>query len=228
MQFHEIDRLADHAVLPGLASVVARDRTNTAEMLAFIAVASDRKLYLPEGYPSMFAYCVGELRFSEDETFKRTQAARAARRFPAIFPALTEGRLHLTAVGLLAPHLTAENATELLAAATNKTRSQIECLLAERFPRPDVPTLVRAIVPVATAISAAPEQVKLCADHGSEALDLAPANSSAPEQVSSAAPRSRLTPLAGQRFSLATHRVGEHERQAPVRAAVARPCRAGW
>ena len=201
MKFHEVDRLADHAVLPGLVSVVARDRTNIVEMLAFIAVADERKLYLPAAYPSMFAYCVGELRFSEDETFKRTQAARAARRFPAIFPALAEGRLHLTAVGLLAPHLTAENADELLAAARHKTKGQIECLLAERFPKPDVPTLVWDIAPVATAVSAAPEQVKLRADHGAGALELGPADVPALEQVSSAATRSSLTPLSAGRFA---------------------------
>jgi len=58
---------------------------------------------------------------------------------------MAEGRLHLGAVCLLAPHLTAANADELLAAATNKTKSEIEQLLAERFPRPDLMTLVQAI-----------------------------------------------------------------------------------
>ena len=36
-----------------------------------------------------------------------------------------------------------ENASELLAAAARKTRAQIEQLLAERFPRPDLPTRSR-------------------------------------------------------------------------------------
>ena len=93
----------------------------------------------------MYRYCVGRLKMSEDVARKRIQAARAARQFPAIFAAVADGRLHLTAVVKLAPHFTPESAAELLAAAANKTRGEIECLLAERFPRPDAPALVRPI-----------------------------------------------------------------------------------
>jgi hypothetical protein len=45
----------------------------------------------------------------------------------------------------LAAHLTPENAEELIAAATHKTRAEIERLLAERFPKADVATLVEPI-----------------------------------------------------------------------------------
>jgi len=83
-----------------------------------------RKLYLPAGYPSMYLYCVGEFHMSEDMTCRRIRAARAARQFPALVGAVAEGRLHLSAVVLLAPHLTEETATELLAAAAHRTRSR--------------------------------------------------------------------------------------------------------
>ena len=84
MKTHVVSQLSDSALLHELASVVARDRVTTAEMLALIAEVDARKLYLPAAYPSMFAYCVGELRLSEDAAAKRIQVARAARRFPAI------------------------------------------------------------------------------------------------------------------------------------------------
>lgn len=93
----------------------------------------------------MYAYCVGELRMSEDGAYRRITAARAARRFPAIFEAVAKSRLHLTAVSLLAPHLTEDTAAELLAAATHKSKSEIERLLAERFPRADMLAWVAAI-----------------------------------------------------------------------------------
>ncbi|MEO5988183.1 MAG: hypothetical protein ABIU54_12235, partial [Candidatus Eisenbacteria bacterium] len=72
--------------------------------------------------------------------------ARMARRFPSILPAIADGRLHMGAVVLLAPHLTEHTAVDLLAAAQHRTKAAIELLLAERFPRPDLPTLVQAIV----------------------------------------------------------------------------------
>jgi hypothetical protein len=57
---------------------------------------------------------------------------RAVRSFPQLLDAIAEGRLHLTGVNLLAPHLTSENATDLVTAATHRTCADIRKLLAER------------------------------------------------------------------------------------------------
>ncbi|HEY6867744.1 MAG TPA: hypothetical protein VI792_10830, partial [Candidatus Eisenbacteria bacterium] len=81
MRTYSLSHLPDATLLRDLAALVARDRATTAEMLAHLAEVDARKLYLPAAYPSMYAYCVGELRLSEDATWKRLQAARAARRF---------------------------------------------------------------------------------------------------------------------------------------------------
>jgi hypothetical protein len=80
----------------------------------------------------MLAYCMHELHFSRAAALKRIDAGRAARQFEAILEAVADGRLHLSGVVLLAPRLTRENADELLAAATHKTREEIEQLIAER------------------------------------------------------------------------------------------------
>jgi hypothetical protein len=58
---------------------------------------------------------------------------------------LADGRLHLSAVCLLAPHLTEENRASLLEAAVHRSKRRIELLLAERFPRPDVPQSIRKL-----------------------------------------------------------------------------------
>ena len=149
MKPYSLTHLTDHSLLQVLTTLVTRDRATTAELLAHLAEVDERKLYLPAAYSSMFAYCVQELRMSEDMASKRIQAGRAARRSPAIFPMVADGRLHLTAVVLLAPHLEARNVDELLAAATDKSITQLRLLLAKRFPQPDAPTFVRAIVPAA-------------------------------------------------------------------------------
>src|SRR5258706_3923861 len=97
---------------------------------------------------------------TEHVPYKRIQAARAARRLPALSRALAEGRLHLTAVVLLAPYLSPDTADELIAAATHQTKGQIELVLAARFPKPDLPTLLRAIVaPAPVDALAAPPAV---------------------------------------------------------------------
>ncbi|TMQ62517.1 MAG: HNH endonuclease, partial [Candidatus Eisenbacteria bacterium] len=130
MPAYSLSHLSDRELLRGLVSLLAHERATTAAVLAHIAEVDARRLYLPAAHPSMYAYCVQELGLSEDAAYKRIQAARVARQFPVIFEALAEGRLHLTAVGLLAPHLIPENADELLAAAAGKTKTEIEELLA--------------------------------------------------------------------------------------------------
>src|SRR5262245_184198 len=135
---YQLSHLSDGSLLSGLRTLIDRDRETTAELLAHLAEVDQRKLYLPAAHPSLFAYCVEELHLSEEAACKRIRAARAAREFPVVFEALADGRLHLTAVCLLAPHLTDETADELLGGATHKSKAQIEQLLAERFPRPDV------------------------------------------------------------------------------------------
>ena len=144
MKRYSLSHLSDEFLLRSLIALVAQDRATTAEMLAHIAEVDERKLYLPAGYSSMFAYCVGELHFSEDATLRRITAARAARRFPAIFEAVARGHLHLTAVSRLAPHLTEGNADELIGAASHRTTQEIEQLLAERFPQTDLLAWVAA------------------------------------------------------------------------------------
>jgi 5-methylcytosine-specific restriction endonuclease McrA len=134
MRAYALTHLSDAVLLRDLTALVAQDRITTAVLLAHIAEVDARRLYLEAGYPSMHAYCVDELRLSKDAAYKRIQAARAARAHPVIFAAVADGRLHLTAVRLLAPCLTPENADELLAAATHRRRSEIQQLLAQRFP----------------------------------------------------------------------------------------------
>ena len=145
MSNYSLSHLSNGTLLRDLQALVARDRTITAALLAHLAETDARKLYLPAGYPSMFTYCVQELRLSEDAAYKRIQAARAARQFPALFTAVAEGRLNLTGVGLLAPHLTPENADELLGSSAGKSKAEIEELVARRFPRSELLPMVRAL-----------------------------------------------------------------------------------
>ncbi len=152
MSRHSLKHLSNQTLVRGLESLVARDCQNTALLIAYLGEVDARHLYAPAGYSSMFEYCVRELHFSEDVAYKRIQVARAARLFPSIYDLLAEGKLHLTAVVLLAPRLTPENADALLAAAVHKSKAQIELLLAERFPQPNLPTF---IAPIAAAASPA-------------------------------------------------------------------------
>ena len=203
MRAYSLRHLADSTLRHDLEQLVITDCGTTAQLIAHIAEFIARKLFLEDGYASMYHYCVGELRMSEDIACRRIRAARAARRFPLIFPALADGRIHLTAVSLLAPHLTEENAEELLASAFHKTKREIQLLLAARFPQPDLPTFMASlgVAPAAPVTAPCPPVAQgpppvLAA----QAVELAtqPVHSSAPARID--VPPPRVTPLAPGRF----------------------------
>lgn len=145
MNKYWLSSLQPHEVWRGLSSRVTELRTMTAELLCYIAEADARQLYRDQACDSMYACCVRVLLMSEDAACRRIDAARVARRFPRIFPALEDGRLNVSAILLLKPHLTTSNADELISAAEGKSKRALAEWLATRFPKADLPTVLRRI-----------------------------------------------------------------------------------
>src|SRR5262245_29624047 len=138
MTIHVPSQLSDSELTESIARLVPAERGATAHLVAHLAEFDARKLHLPAGFPSLFAYCCEVLHLSESEAGNRIVAARTARRFPVVLDLLASGSVNLTTVRLLAPHLTDANHRGLLAEATHRKKEAIEELIAQRFPRPDV------------------------------------------------------------------------------------------
>ena len=138
-----LEHVPDDELLRRLAELLRQSRRTEADLVAHIGEVDSRRLYAREASPSMFAYCTERLHLSEAEAYLRIAAARASREHPVLLAMLADGRLHLTAIAKLAPHLTPENREGLLARATHKTKREVEELLAELSPRPDAPALIR-------------------------------------------------------------------------------------
>jgi hypothetical protein len=139
---YSLTHLSDEILRRELSAVATSANEATAELLAHIAEFDNRKLYLPEAFPSMLDYCIKELHLSEAAAKKRIWVARAGRGCPGVFEALASGRVHLAGLVILARHLSPQSAQELLAAADHKSRKEIERLVAERFPKLDAPARV--------------------------------------------------------------------------------------
>ena len=138
-----LQSLSDRELIQEIHQLAERERHSTARVIAALMELDARKLYLREGCRSLFTYCTEALHFSEHAAYGRIEAARAARRFPAILDQLADGSLTLTAVGLLASHLTAENHGDLLAMARHKSKRDVERIVAALWPLPAVPSIVR-------------------------------------------------------------------------------------
>jgi hypothetical protein len=114
-----------------------------ADLLVQVAEIEERRLHSEMAFPTMFAFCVDELGFSEDQTYNRTTVARAARRFPAMLDSLRSGAVHLTGLRLLIRCLTEQNHRDVLAEAAGKSKRQIEEIAARLDPKPPIPDSVR-------------------------------------------------------------------------------------
>ena len=185
-----------------LERLVARDHDLTAQIVAHLAELDTRDVFLREGYGSLFVYCRDALGLSEWESYNRIEVARAARRFPVILDLLAEGSVNLTAVWLLAPHLTPGNHREVLGSARGKRKPEVEEIVARLSPRPDVPASIRrlptsrpASVPLAAPepASASPAATPVC-----DADALIPVPPAHPLPVGPVA----VTPLSPDRYKL--------------------------
>ena len=159
--------LSDRDLIAAVHHLAAAERGATAQLVASLAELDARRLYLAEGYSSLFTYCTQVLHLSEHAAYGRIEAARAARRYPVLLDRLEAGDLTLTAIGLLAPLLTPDNHQHLIDSSRHKSKRDIEHLVATLRPQPPVPSVVRKLpeapprhvdsaVPIATVVSPLP------------------------------------------------------------------------
>jgi hypothetical protein len=140
-----LEDVSDGDLLRRLRELVGQSRRVEADLVAHIGEVDQRRLYAREATPSMFAYCTEVLHLSEAESWLRILVARSAREHPVLLTMLRDGRLHLSGIRRLAPHLTRDNRERLLKRAVHKTRREIEELVAEIAPRPDAPSVMRKL-----------------------------------------------------------------------------------
>jgi hypothetical protein len=196
-----LTRLSDAELVARVKSLVARERDATAHLVAHLAELDTRDVHLREGFPSLYVYGRDALGLSEGESYNRIEVARAARRFPVILEMLAAGAVNLTAVRLLAPHLTAANHREALESARGKKKSEIEEIVARLAPRPDVaasvrklPTLRFQASPAAIVPAVVPEMIPAVVPAALPAV--------APPEEPLPVARAAVQPLSPDRFKL--------------------------
>jgi 5-methylcytosine-specific restriction endonuclease McrA len=202
MRDWSLKHVSSGALLRDLKALAAQDCVHLAKLLAHIGEVQARKIYRDAGQSHMYAYCINVLHYSEDAAGRRIHVAGVARRIPALLDAIAEGRLHLTGACEIAAHLTPENAEQLLASVTHKTKEQIKVVVAALAPRPD---LEERVTPIPPAPSEAPEAAPLAQPAQVVANIEAPSAlaqmaASAGAEVPSAP--SRVTPLSPERYGV--------------------------
>ena len=137
--------LSNEELLVEVSRLAMRERQATAALIRCLIEVDARRLYLGEGYSSLFTFCTQSLHLSEHAALGRIEVARAARRLPSVLVHLENGSVTVTNARMLAPHMTEENCEELLAAARHRSKREVEEIVARLRPQPDVCSTVRKL-----------------------------------------------------------------------------------
>jgi hypothetical protein len=124
--------------------------------------------------PSLYTYCIYELRFSEDAAARRSAAARFAKEFPALLDAVAAGELHLTGLLMIGPHLTPENHENVLGRAKFRTKRELAKLVRELNPLPEVPDRIEPLGPAPIRHATSPTWEQMVTSWSPEVRELAP------------------------------------------------------
>jgi hypothetical protein len=174
--------LSDVELLHSTRVHLLRSHAREAELLLLLGEIEARRLYLERAFPTMFAFCIDELGLSEDVTYNRLKVAGLVRRFPRVLDFVRDGRIHLSGLRLLEPHLTEGNLEAVLAEAVGQSKRHIELLVASLAPKPSVPPSVRKLPERSSApadVQAAPLVLALTEEQAVE-TPLGPSSPPAP------------------------------------------------
>jgi hypothetical protein len=200
--------LSDDELVERVKHLAACERRASVALIRSLVEFDGRRLYLRESCSSLFTYCTHVLHLSEGSAYNRIETARAARRYPKVLEALERGDLTLTAVRLLAPHLTPANHGEVLAAARHRSKQGIQELIASLNPRPTAATIIRRVTLQSskgdsTAAFAVAQELETSL--ATTAAIASPSSSRRQDVGAAAAPQLRaavVTPLAPERYKL--------------------------
>ncbi len=207
MSTHELRFVPDDELLHRLSQLLTQSRRVESELVAHIGEVDERRLYAREACSSMFQYATKVLHLSEHEAYLRITTARAARRFPMLLVMLGDGRLHLSGIARLAPLLTHGNCEAVLARAAHMSKLEIEELVAELAPKPDVPPVVRKLPNPPAKVAPSKLDVELVPERVTLLPETEPLKATAPippplRELAPSAARPRIQPLAPERYKV--------------------------
>ncbi|MEK7790755.1 MAG: HNH endonuclease signature motif containing protein, partial [Deltaproteobacteria bacterium] len=92
-----------------------------------------RRLYAKEGYSSLFNYLRERFHYSESSAYRRIQAAKMTLIFPEVLGLIEKGKVNLTTLSLIEPHVSKENVGAIVAQVIAKSKRETEAILDSQF-----------------------------------------------------------------------------------------------
>ncbi|MEZ4753999.1 MAG: hypothetical protein R3A13_06755 [Bdellovibrionota bacterium] len=141
-----LQNLIDSKILELTPVKVKTEREATLAVLELLSEIDIRKLYLKEGYNSMYAYLTTGLAYSEGAAQRRISSARALRANEKVANKLKSGDVSLTTLSLVSKDITAKNKPEILETISGKSKREVEkIILKDKPPESKTKESVRTI-----------------------------------------------------------------------------------
>lgn len=198
----DLEALSDDDLTRSLRLAVKNERRCLSAVLVHLAEFGRRDLAERYSYASLFEYCVKALRYSEAEAAKRIYAARAAKRFPSILRLLDGGRITMTTLTILGPHLTSDNHRRVLYRARGKSKRELELMAVALAPKSEPAREVIRALPAPKPSARPPGEAAPALEEGRAPGATAAAKTLEPAQrIEPLTPtRMRFAFTAGERF----------------------------
>ena len=132
-------------LLEGLQILVSQERTLSLKVISFLREIRHRRLHLEMGYPSLFTFCIVELKYSEAAAYYRLNTLDIVDELPEIKQDIETGELSMTTLSMVQSackakkrktkiNVSAEDKKSLLEKVKGKSKKQTEAILHQHFP----------------------------------------------------------------------------------------------
>ena len=128
---------ADVKLLKLIPAKVKTEREATAAVLELLAEIDSRKLYLKEGYNSMYSYLTIGLSYSEGAAQRRIECARALKSNEKVKDKLRSGDVSLTTLSMVSREMLKKDKPELLEEISGKSKKEVERIVLKHKPASD-------------------------------------------------------------------------------------------
>jgi hypothetical protein len=135
----DLKLLTDEELIRSIKVLVGEERRTVVAILRHLNEFDRRTLAARSSFPSLFEYCVKELRYAQGEAARRIHVARAAAKFPVLYGAIERGLISLTVASMLAPHLKWDNYRKVIRSSLGKSTREVEALVASLLPCASAP-----------------------------------------------------------------------------------------
>ncbi|MGM0484712.1 MAG: HNH endonuclease [Candidatus Krumholzibacteriota bacterium] len=141
----ELKRLKAKDLLGNLDSLNDRERKLKVKILLYLREIDRRKLYLEQGYSSMFDFCINYLKYSESTAVRRIKAERALGRSKKIIRMLLSGEMTVTGLSKIESICRPENTEAILERAAGCSCRELDILKARHCPSEPKPEKVKPV-----------------------------------------------------------------------------------